>query len=78
VSEIGSTLTVSPTSYDAYIWNDGTTGFSIVADAFRPILVHSRKEGCFKNSYGGSNRTPYPTPEIIGNLFTCFFSNTTV
>lgn len=69
-------LSVTPTSYDAYIWNNGSTAFSIVADSSGQYWCTARENGCFKTVLVTVTEHPDPTPEIIGNLFTCF-SNTT-
>ncbi len=71
-----TTLSVTPTTYDAYIWNNGSTAFSIVANASGQYYCTARENGCFKTVLVDVVEHPNPTPEIIGNLFTCF-SNTT-
>lgn len=71
-----TTLSVSPTTYDAYIWNTGSTGFSIVADSTGSYWCTARKNGCYQTVLVDVIEHPNPTPEIIGNLFTCL-SNTT-
>jgi hypothetical protein len=43
-----TTLNVTPTTYDAYLWNSGSTGFSIVADSSGQYYCTARKNGCFK------------------------------
>ncbi|HEY0031339.1 MAG TPA: nidogen-like domain-containing protein [Bacteroidia bacterium] len=75
--EGGSTvLSVTPTTYDAYIWNNGSTGFSISTDSSGQYWCTARENGCFKTVLVEVVEHPDPTPVIIGNLFTCF-TNTT-
>jgi gliding motility-associated-like protein len=71
-----TTLSVTPTTYDAYIWNDGTTGYSITADSSGQFWVTARKNGCYKTVLVDVVEHPAPTPVIIGDLFTCFSNPT--
>ena len=71
-----TTLSITPTTYDSYIWNNGATGFSVSTDSSGQIWCTASKNGCFKTILVDVVEHPDPTPEIIGNLFTCF-SNTT-
>ncbi len=71
-----TTLTVAPTTFDNYIWNNGSTGFSITADSSGQYWCTASENGCFKTILVDVVEHPNPTPEIIGNLFTCF-ANTT-
>lgn len=71
-----TTLSVSPTTYDGYIWNNGSTAFSINANASGQYWCTANENGCYKTIVVDVVEHPNPTPEIIGNLFTCF-SNTT-
>ena len=71
-----TTLSVTPTTYDSYIWSNGSTGFSIPADSSGQYWVTASKNGCFQTVLVDVVEHPDPTPVIVGNLFTCF-SNTT-
>lgn len=71
-----TTLTVSPTTYDNYIWSNGSTSFSINANATGQYWCTASENGCFKTILVDVVEHPNPTPEIIGNLFTCFTNNT--
>lgn len=71
-----TTLSVTPTTYDTYIWSNGSTGFSIPADSSGQYWVTASKNGCFQTVLVDVVEHPDPTPVIVGNLFTCF-SNTT-
>ena len=71
-----TTLSIAPTTFDNYIWNDGTGGFSIVADSSGQYWCTVHENGCYKTIVVDVVEHPNPTPEIIGNLFTCF-TNTT-
>ena len=73
-----TTLNVTPTTYDAYLWNSGSTGFSIVADSSGQYYCTARKNGCFKTVLVNVVEHPLPTPVIIGDLFTCFSNPTTL
>ncbi|MGZ4117842.1 MAG: T9SS type B sorting domain-containing protein, partial [Bacteroidia bacterium] len=72
-----TTLHITPTTYDAYIWNNGSTGFSEVADSSGQYWCTARKNGCFKTVLVDVVEHPIPTPVITGALFTCF-SNPTI
>ncbi|NCQ04716.1 MAG: hypothetical protein GW834_09570, partial [Cyanobacteria bacterium] len=41
-----TTLTVSPTTYDSYFWNDGSNGNSIVVDSTGQYWVTANWNGC--------------------------------
>ncbi len=71
-----TTLSVAPTSYDNYIWNNGSTAFSIVANASGQYWCTASENGCYKTILVDVVEHPNPTPVIVGNLFTCF-SNAT-
>lgn len=73
-----TTLNVTPTTYDAYLWNSGSTGFSIVADSSGQYYCTARKNGCFKTVLVDVVEHPLPTPVILGDLFTCFSNPTTL
>lgn len=71
-----TTLTVSPTTFDNYIWSDGSTSFSINANSTGQYWCTAHENGCYKTVLVDVVEHPDPTPEIIGNLFTCFANNT--
>lgn len=71
-----TTLSIAPTTFDDYIWNDGTTAFTLVADSSGQYWCTVHENGCYKTIVVDVVEHPNPTPEIIGNLFTCF-TNTT-
>jgi gliding motility-associated-like protein len=71
-----TTLSITPTTYDSYIWNNGTTGFTVSTDSSGQIWCTASKDGCFKTVLVDVVEHPNPTPEIIGNLFTCFSNST--
>jgi gliding motility-associated-like protein len=73
-----TTLTVSPTTYDAYIWDNGSTGFSISTDSSGQYWCTARENGCFKTVLVDVVEHPLPTPTILGPLFTCFSNPTTI
>lgn len=73
-----STLSVSPTTYDAYIWNTGSIGYTAIANASGQYWCTARKNGCFKTVLVDVVEHPNPTPVIVGNLFTCFSNNTSL
>lgn len=66
-----TTLSVTPTSYDGYIWSNGTTGTSITADSTGSYWVTASENGCYKTVQVDVVEHPAPTPVIIGALFTC-------
>ncbi len=71
-----TTLSIAPTTFDNYIWSNGSTGFSIVANSSGQYWCTASENGCFKTVLVDVVEHPNPTPEIIGTLFTCF-TNTT-
>jgi gliding motility-associated-like protein len=73
-----STLSVSPTTYDSYIWNTGSTGTSTVVDSSGLYFVTSTFNGCSKTNSVFVTEYPVPSPAIIGNLFTCASGTTTL
>ena len=73
-----TTLTVSPTTYDAYIWSGGSTTTSINVDSSGQYWCTARENGCFKTVLVDVVEHPLPTPAIIGALFTCFSNPTTL
>lgn len=73
-----TTLTVSPTTYDSYLWNNGSTGNSIVADSTGQYWVTANWNGCSKSVVVDVVEHPAPAPVIQGALFTCTSNPTTL
>lgn len=66
-----SLLSVSPTTYDSYFWNTGSTNTSTYAHTDGNYWVTSEWNGCSKTVSVDVTVHPKPTPEITGPLFTC-------
>ena len=66
-----TTLSVAPTTFDAYIWNTGSTTTSTTVDSTGDYWVTSRKNGCFKTNLVHVTEHPKPTPVITGYSYAC-------
>lgn len=71
-----TTLSVTPTTYDSYIWSTGSTTTSAVIDSTGEYWVTSNLNGCYKTNFVQATEHPIPTPVITGNLFSCLGSTT--
>jgi gliding motility-associated-like protein len=71
-------LTVAPGTFDSYIWNTGSTTTSTYADSSGLYFVTSSFNGCTKTNTVRVTEFPRPTPVILGPLFTCSTSQTTL
>jgi hypothetical protein len=66
-----STLSVSPTTFDSYFWNTGSTNTSITVDSSGQYWVTSIENGCYKTSIVEVVVNPSPTPLIDGYPYAC-------
>ena len=73
-----STLSVSPTTFNSYIWNTGATGTSIPVNDGGNYWVTSELNGCYKTVDVNIIEHPLPTPLILGPLFNCTGNPTTL
>jgi gliding motility-associated-like protein len=73
-----TTLSVTPTTYDSYLWSTGSTGTSISVNTSGQYWVTSTLNGCTKTNVANVNVVPLPTPAIVGPNFTCGSNPTTL
>lgn len=66
-----STLTVSPGTYDTYLWNTGSITNTATVDSSGLYFVTSTLLGCSKTSQVYVTVNPLPTPLIIGAANIC-------
>lgn len=66
-----TTLSVSPTTYDSYVWNTGSVNTSINVDSSGQYWVTSSKNGCYKTTIVDAAEHLIHTPVIIGSLDPC-------
>ncbi|MCW3070518.1 MAG: hypothetical protein JWO44_408 [Bacteroidetes bacterium] len=66
-----STLSVSPTTFDAYFWSTGSTATSISVDSSGQYWVTSVENGCYKTNTIDVVVNPLPTPVIAGYAYAC-------
>ena len=71
-----TTLSVSPTTFDSYIWSTGSTTTSTVINSTGSYWVTSRLNGCYKTTFVNATEHPLPTPVIVGSLFSCLGTTT--
>lgn len=65
-------LSVVPTTYDAYVWNTGSSAATTWANHSGTYWVTSKFNGCYKTNSIDVTEHPNPTPAIAGGpLFTC-------
>ena len=74
----GTTLTVTPSNFDSYIWNTGSIDTSISVTTGGEYWVTSELNGCYKTVSTEVIEHPLPTPAILGTLFTCSSNPTTL
>ncbi len=70
-------LSITPTNYDSYLWNMGSSATSIEATTSGTYYCTTKLNGCYKSVSADITVHPTPTPLITGALFTCS-GNTTV
>jgi len=73
-----SILSVTPTTYDSYFWNDGTTFTTTTADQTGLYFCTATWNGCTKTTSVQITEHPSPSPFINGPLFTCGAGSTTL
>ncbi|HEX8516085.1 MAG TPA: nidogen-like domain-containing protein [Bacteroidia bacterium] len=65
------TLSVTPATFDSYIWNTGETTTSIQVDSSGQYWVTSVENGCYKTNVVDVIVNPSPTPLIAGYAYAC-------
>jgi len=73
-----TTLSVSPTTYDAYVWNTSALTTSINVTAPGTYWVTSTLGGCHKTNEVHVTEHLNPTPVIVGPLNTCVNGSVTL
>ncbi|MEI6489817.1 MAG: nidogen-like domain-containing protein [Bacteroidota bacterium] len=71
-----TTLSVSPTTYDSYVWSTGSVNTSITVDTSGVYWVTSTLNNCQKSSLVNVVEHLSPTPVIAGYPFTCSTTGT--
>ncbi len=71
-----TTLSVSPTTYDSYVWSTGSLNTSITVDTSGIYWVTSTLNNCQKSSLVNVVEHLSPTPVIDGYPFTCSTTGT--
>jgi len=72
------TLHVEPTTYDAYSWSTGSLTDSAVIHAGGLYWVTAREGLCSKTTSVNVGTNPLPVPNILGPLFSCNTTFTTL
>jgi hypothetical protein len=73
-----TTLSVTPTTYDSYVWNTGSTTTSTLAKTSGLYYVTSTKNGCSKTNSVQVNINQLPTPAISPVSYVCSSSTATL
>ncbi len=71
-----TTLSVSPTTFDSYIWSTGSTSTTAVVDSTGDYWVTSQLNGCYKTNFVHVTEHQPPTPVITGSPFSCLGTTT--
>lgn len=71
-------LSVSPTNYDSYLWNTGSTATSIFAHTTGEYWVTSSFSGCYRTNFVNVIAEPSPVATIANNSGICSGGSTTL